>query len=82
MTDLDGLLVAAGGWCAPSDTIYSIFDPNRPLPLAWCPEWIAVDEPDSDCCYHDCPDEFRGDHTVCVCSDCGATRIVTKETTV
>lgn len=72
----DGL-IASAGWCAPSDTIYSFLgEPSAPR-VSFCPEWLAVDE-DTDCWRHDCRDEYRN-HTICVCEDCGAERVVLKE---
>lgn len=75
--NFDGL-IAAGGWCAPSDQVYDFLGgPSEPR-ISYCPEWIALDEDETDCYYHDCVDEYRN-HTICKCEDCGAERIVLKE---
>jgi hypothetical protein len=83
-----GFLYAAGGWCAPSDTVYDFLgsgtarEPN-------CPEWNAIEDEcvarsywdPSDVTeksWHSCEYEFSGPHTVCKCEDCGAERVVLK----
>lgn len=65
-------MYAAGGWCAPSDTIYSFYS-DTPR-ATYCPEWRAF--PEDQCDQHDCINEYNGAHQVCICEFCGATRII------
>jgi hypothetical protein len=87
-------LIASGGWCAPSDQIFDIFNlPGVPhVSSAHCPDWNIPDdswcearsawEPDTYTrAWHSCKYEYAEPHTLCVCEDCGATRIITQEGT-
>lgn len=67
---------AAGGWCAPSNIIYEIFTDTPRVP--YCPEWRTF--PEDECDYHDCTNEYKGEHRICVCEFCGATRIIAPTT--
>ncbi len=102
MNDIDGIgpdvprgdgpyLIAAGGWCAPSDQVYMWGTPAYEHREPECPPWEGLTE---DACetrgfyddgpswksWHDCKDQYSKPHTICVCEDCGAERIIIQET--
>lgn len=84
-------LIAAGGWCAPTGQVYNPYDRTPPLRNQACPDWDDPGEVESCVSHsawsaevtpkgwHSCKDEYHGPHDICVCEDCGAQRVILKE---